>query len=68
MRLMEKILNLLKKYSFGSYKTGLYNNKTIAFGSILSVILSALFLIGLLTGFGFYFSEIFIERPEHIER
>jgi hypothetical protein len=65
---MGKILNLLKKYSLGSYKTGLYNNNTMTFGSLLSVILSILFLLGLMTGIGIYFNEIFIKRPLHIEK
>ena len=63
---MGKILNSLKNYSFGGYKTGLYRNNTITFGSLLSVILSALFLLGFLTGFIIYFNEIFIQRHDHI--
>jgi hypothetical protein len=63
---MGKILNLIKKFSIGGYKTGLYNNNSIIFGSLLSVSLSSLFLIGLLAGFGYYFNEIFIERADHI--
>jgi hypothetical protein len=59
---MGKILNLLKKYSFGSYKTGLYNNGAISFGSVFSVILSALFLLGISVGLGIYFNEIFIQQ------
>jgi hypothetical protein len=58
---MGKILNALKKYSLGGYKTGLYRNNAITFGSLLSVIVSALFLIGFLTGFSIYFNEIFIQ-------
>jgi hypothetical protein len=65
---MGKILNLFKKYSFGGYRTGLYNNKAITFGSLLSVILSVLFLFGLLAGIGIYINEIFIERPDHIDK
>ena len=57
---MGKILNFLKKYSFGAYKTGLYSNDAITFGSLLSVVLSSLFLLGLFVGFGIYFNEIFI--------
>ena len=64
---MGKIFNFLKKYSFGSYRTGLYNNKVISYGSLLSVILSALFLIGLLPATGFYFNQIFFQRQKHIE-
>jgi hypothetical protein len=59
---MGKVLNFLKKYSFGAYRTGLYTNKTMVFGSVLSVILSALFLIGLIVGIGIYFNEIFIQQ------
>ncbi len=53
---MGKILNFLKKYSFGAYKTGLYSDKTMTFGSLLSVILSFVFLLGLMAGIGFYFN------------
>jgi hypothetical protein len=53
---MGKIFDFLKKYSFGSYRTGLYNNKAITFGSLLSVILSALFILALLAGTGYYFN------------
>ena len=59
---MGKVLNFLKKYSFGAYRTGLYTNKTMVYGSVLSVILSALFLIGLIVGIGIYFNEIFIQQ------
>ena len=59
---MGKVLNFLKKYSFGAYRTGLYTNETMVFGSILSVILSALFILGLFAGFAIYFNEIFIQR------
>ena len=65
---MEKIMNLLKKYSFGAYKLGLFSNNTMSFGSLLSVILSFLFLFGLMTGIWLYFNDIFIQRPLHIER
>jgi hypothetical protein len=63
---MGKIFDFLKKYSFGTYRTGLYNNNVITFGSLLSVILSALFLIGLLTATGFYFNQIFFLRQKEI--
>lgn len=53
---MGKFLNFLKKYSFGAYKTGLYNNKAITYASLLSVILSALFLLGLIAGIGIFFN------------
>jgi hypothetical protein len=59
---MGKVLNFLKKYSFGAYRTGLYTNKAMVFGSALSVILSALFLLGLFVAFAIYFNEIFIQR------
>jgi hypothetical protein len=59
---MGKVLMFLKKYSFGAYRTGLYTNETMVFGSVLSVILSALFLLGLFVGIGIYFYEIFIQR------
>ena len=65
---MGKILSFLKKYSLGTYKTGLYSNQTMTFGSFFSVILSFLFLLGLMTGIGIYFNEIFIQRPEYIEK
>ncbi len=65
---MGKILNKLKKYSFGVFRTGLYSNGTLAFGSVLSVILSIIFLLGLLTGISLYFNEIFIQRPDHITK
>lgn len=58
---MGKVLELLKKYSFGAYRTGLYSNGTVTFGSILSVVLSALFTLGIIVGIGFYFNEIFIQ-------
>jgi hypothetical protein len=64
---MGKILNALKKYSFGGYKTGLYRNNAITFGSLLSVIVSALFLIGFLTALSIYFNEIFIQQHDHID-
>ena len=57
---MGKLLNFLKKYSFGVYRTGLYTNEAMVFGSVLSVILSALFLLGLCVAIGIYFNEIFI--------
>ena len=63
---MGKVLKFLKKYSFGAYRTGLYNNKAIVFGSVLSVILSALFLLGLFVGVGIYFNEIFIQRSQYL--
>ncbi len=59
---MGKIVNLLKKISFGAYKTGLYSNGTVTFGSIFSVILSALFILGISVGIGIYFNEIFIQQ------
>ena len=59
---MGKVLNFLKKFSFGAYRTGLYTNETMVFGSVLSVVLSAIFLIGLFVGFVIYFNEIFIQR------
>jgi hypothetical protein len=59
---MGKVLNFLKRYSFGAYKTGLYTNEAMVFGSVLSVILSALFLIALFVGIGIYFHEIFIQQ------
>ena len=65
---MGKILNILKKYSFGGYKTGLYRNEVITFGSLLSVILSTLFLLGFLTGVSIYSNEIFIQRLEQIAK
>lgn len=57
---MGKIINILKRYSFGAYKTGLYKNETITFGTLFSVILSALFLLGLFAGIAIYFNEIFL--------
>ncbi len=65
---MGKFLNILKKYSFGGYKTGLYNDDAITFGSVFSVILSALFLLGISIGIGIYFNEIFIEKKFHITK
>ena len=59
---MGKVLNFLKKFSFGAYRTGLYTNEAMVFGSVLSVVLSALFLIGLFVGVVIYFNEIFIQR------
>jgi hypothetical protein len=59
---MGKVLNFLKKYSFGAYRTGLYTNKAMVFGSVLSVILSAIFLLGLFVGVSIYFNEIFIQQ------
>jgi hypothetical protein len=59
---MGKVLNFLKKFSFGTYRTGLYTNESMVFGSVLSVVLSALFLIGLFVGVVIYFNEIFIQR------
>jgi hypothetical protein len=64
---MGKTLKALKKYSFGAYKLGLFSNNTMTFGSLLSVLLSFLFLLGLITGIAIYFNEIFIQRPLHIE-
>ena len=64
---MGKMLNLLKKYSLGAYKVGLFNNNTLNFGSLLSVILSLVVILGLLIGIGYYFNDIFIQRPLHIE-
>ena len=52
---MGKILNFLKKYSFGVYSTGLYNNEANVYGSLLSVVLSAFFLIALFFGISIYF-------------
>jgi hypothetical protein len=63
---MSKILDQLKKYSFGGYRTSLYNKETIIYGSLLSLILSVLFLLGLIAGIGYYFNSIFIQRPESI--
>jgi hypothetical protein len=65
---MDKIVNTLKKNCFGGYRTGLYNNEALTFGSLISVILSALFILGLLAGIGVYFNEIFIKRELHIDR
>ena len=59
---MEKVLKFLKKYSFGAYKAGLYNNGSTTFGSVLSVILSAIFILGISVGVIIYFIEIFIQR------
>jgi hypothetical protein len=59
---MGKILNFLKKYSFGAYRTGLYTNKAMVFGSVLSVVLSVIFLLGLFVGVGIYLNEIFIQQ------
>jgi hypothetical protein len=63
---MGKILDFLKKYSLGGYRTGLYNNEAFTFGSLISVIFSVLFLLGLSAGFIIYFNEIFIQRVEYI--
>jgi hypothetical protein len=57
---MGKILEFLKMNSFGAHKTALYNNESVMFGSLLSVILSGIFLIGLLAGITIYFDEFFI--------
>ena len=65
---MGKFYNLLKTYSFGGYKTGLYSNNAITQGSLLSLILSCLFLLGLLTAIGYNINEIFIKRYEHITK
>jgi hypothetical protein len=66
---MGKFLNCLKKFSFGGYRTGLYNNnQVLTFSSLLSVILSMLFLFGLITGFIFYFNEIFIQRDLFMDK
>ena len=59
---MGKVLNFLKKHSFGAYRTGLYTKGAMVFGSVLSIILSALFLIGLFVGIGIYFNDIFIKQ------
>ena len=59
---MGKFYDFVKKYSFGSYKTGLFNKDALSYGSLLSVILSALFLLGLLAGIIIHFNEIFIQR------
>ena len=59
---MGKVLNFLKNYSFGAYRTGLYTNKAMVFGSVLSVILSAIFILGLFVGVSIYFNEIFIQQ------
>jgi hypothetical protein len=59
---MGKVLNFLKKYSFGVYRTGLYTNDAMVFGSVLSVILSALFLLCLFVAIGIYFNDIFIQQ------
>jgi hypothetical protein len=63
---MGKFLNYLKMYSFGGYKTGLYNKNAITFGSLISVILSILFILGLITSIGYYVNEIFFVRTEYI--
>jgi hypothetical protein len=65
---MGKILNFLKKYAFGGYRSGLYSNGVITFGTLLSVILSSLFLVGFLTVVSIYFNEIFIQRPDQIAK
>ena len=36
------------------------------FGTLLSVILSLIFLVSLLAGIGYYFNLIFIQRPQYI--
>jgi hypothetical protein len=59
---MGKVLNFLKKNSFGAYRTGLYTDKAMVFGSVLSVILSAIFLLGLFVGVSIYFNDIFIQQ------
>ena len=59
---MGKVLNFLKKYSFGVYRTGLYTNEAMVFGSVLSVVLSAISVLGLFVGVGIYFNEIFIQQ------
>jgi energy-converting hydrogenase Eha subunit F len=60
---MGKIYDFLKRFSFGGYRTGLYNkNKGLIFSSLLSIILSVLFLLGLLAGIAIYFNQIFIQR------
>jgi hypothetical protein len=64
---MGKSLNYLKRFSFGGYRTGLYNNdEVLTFSSFLSVIISGLFLIGLFAGISIYFNEIFIQRELQI--
>ena len=63
---MDKVINFLKKNSFGTYQTGLYTNKAMEFGSVLSVVLSAIFLLGLFVGVGIYFNEIFIQQQQYI--
>ena len=60
---MGKIYDFLKRFSFGGYRTGLYNkNEGLIFSSLLSIILSVLFLLGLLAGIAIYFIQIFIQR------
>ena len=59
---MGKVLDFLKKYSFGVYRTGLYTNEAMVFGSVLSVVLSAISVLGLFVGVGIYFNEIFIQQ------
>jgi hypothetical protein len=59
---MGKVLNFLKKYSFGAYRTGLYTNKAMVFGSVLSVVLSALFLLGIFVATAIYFNDVFIQQ------
>lgn len=58
---MEKVLNILKNYSFGAYKTGLYSKGNTSFGTVLSVILSAFFILGISIGIGIYFNEVFVQ-------
>ncbi len=57
---MGKILNFLKKHSFGKYTTGLYSDGVSSFGSVVSVVFSGLFILGISVGVGMYFYEIFI--------
>ena len=59
---MGKILNFAKNYSLGTYKTALYHNDTNRFGSLTSIIISILFLLGISVGIGIYFNEIFIQQ------
>lgn len=63
---MSKIIDQLKKYSFGGYRTGLYNKESVIYGTLVSLILSVIFLLGLICGVGYYFNSIFIQRPESI--
>ena len=65
---MGKIIEFLKKNSFGAHKTGLYYKESNIFGSVLSVILSGLFLISLLIGIGFYSHEFFIQRKLYLTK